>query len=64
MALTRRRFLYLLACFGSAAATSVRGMAARAIPARVRKALPAVSFPGRVRPFDETECQRPGPWSG
>ena len=64
MEITRRQFSLMILSAAALCAAGVRWFAARRAPSRVLKALKLQSFPGRLRPLDESEVRKEGKWKG
>jgi len=64
MEITRRQFSLMILSASALCIAGVRWFAARPVPSRVLKALKPQSFPGRLRPLDEADMRKEGPWSG
>jgi len=62
VAMTRRKFIYLLAKIGSVAGFGAGWLGNKAGFCRFVRALPMKSYPGRVKPLNDV--LKKGKWSG
>ncbi len=64
MEITRRQFSVMILSIATLCAAGLQWFATRSAPSRFLKALRPKSFPGRLRPLDESEIGKEGKWSG
>ncbi len=62
--MSRRRFCRMVGVAAAATASSVWLLVKKTVPPRIVVALRTKTYPGEVRPIDETEIAKPGKWAG